>query len=109
MNSLYSHELKKKLAYKYGLSIKEVDIIVKSVFELTSKTISSGDKFNYKFKNIHVPNFGMFKVKQGRLHNMKLKYGYKNDTIGDNEEHKDNNSETTRSVGDIGGDLQQED
>lgn len=109
MNSLYSHELKKKLAYKYGLSIKEVDIIVRSVFELTSHTISSGDKFNYKFKNIHVPNFGMFKVKQGRLHNMELKYGYKDSKTGDNEEHKDNVSESPGSVGDIGGDLQQED
>lgn len=108
MNSFYSHELKKKLAYKYKISLKDVDAIVKSVFELTSKTISSGDKFNYEFKNVHVPNFGMFKVKQGRIEAMKQKYGYKDDNTRNQKGDKDNSTESNGAIGVTGGEVQQE-
>jgi nucleoid DNA-binding protein len=73
MNSIFSHNLRKKLAYKYGLTNDEVNLIIRSVFELTSITIQSGDKEKLEFKNVHIPNFGMFLVKDGRkLHFQKI-------------------------------------
>jgi len=71
MNSYFSHELRKKLAFKYGITIEEVNIIVRSVFELTSQAIQSGDKETLTFKNVHIPNFGMFKVLDRRKQHFK--------------------------------------
>ena len=92
MNSQFSHNLKKKLAFKYGLSIDEVNTIVRSVFELTSKSISEGDKKTYTFKNVHIPNFGMFMVKDGRLEYFKNKYGYYG--VNEGEDNKGNRDES---------------
>jgi nucleoid DNA-binding protein len=71
MNSYFSHELRKKLAYKYGLTVEEVNIIVRSVFELASQSIQSGNKETQEFKNVHIPNFGMFKVLDRRKQHFK--------------------------------------
>lgn len=59
-----------KLAEK-GYSKKEVEEVGNAVFDMVRQTAKSGDRKNYKFKNVRLFNFGTFAVKEGRIKYLK--------------------------------------
>ena len=59
------------IAEKEGLSIGQVREIIDSFFQFTSKRMKEGDKYTRTYKPVRLFKFGIFKVKQGRINQLK--------------------------------------
>lgn len=71
MRSLRTRALIRKIAEDENLTIKQVEEIVFSFFHFTSNKMKEGDKYTRTYEPIRLFKFGIFKVKQGRINQLK--------------------------------------
>ena len=71
MRSVKSRAIIRKIAEKENLTIKQVEEIVSSFFRFTHKEMKEGDKYTRSYKPVRLFKFGIFKVKQGRINELK--------------------------------------
>ena len=71
MRSVRSRAIIKKIAEKENLTIKQVEEIVSSFFRFTHKRMKEGDKYTRSYNSVRLFKFGIFKVKQGRINELK--------------------------------------
>ncbi len=94
MRSSRSRVIIKKIAETEGLSIKQVEEIVYSFFRFTSKQMKEGDKYTRSYKPIRLFKFGIFKVKQGRINQLRRrdeKLNHNRQRVDDNQSGSDDN------------------
>lgn len=65
-------EIYKQVAVEFGISIEEVDKIIRSQFDFAKKVMETGDKESLQFKNVRIKHWGMFYVTDGLIKRIKI-------------------------------------